>query len=143
MAKDFTAVILFNSEPYLLKNLMEEKKIALLVDQILESEAVGFTNIARALKRGLQELDNIHGTRKKMAILITDGDYNRGINPVQIAHFFPQLHVINMPPEEGRDNQRRGQIVCQQIASAGRGYYIPVKEIEEIPRALMELLGKI
>ena len=143
MAKDFTSVVLFNSEAHVLKGIKKEKKIADLIDQILESEAVGFTNISRALHRGIIELKKIPGNRQKVGILITDGDYNRGKNPILLARQFPKLHVINMPPEQAKLRQTRGQQVCQQIAAAGRGYYMPVKEFEEIPRALMHLLAKI
>lgn len=143
MAKDFTSVVLFNSEAHVLKGIKTQTKIVELIDQILESEAVGFTNISRALHRGINELKKNPGNRQKVGILITDGDYNRGKNPLFMARQFPKLHVINMPPEEVKLKQTRGQQVCRQIAAAGRGYYVPVKEFEEIPRALMQLLAKI
>ncbi|MHA1610530.1 MAG: hypothetical protein ACTSYU_00635, partial [Promethearchaeota archaeon] len=60
-----------------------------------------------------------------------------------IARQYPRLHVINMPPEHKREAQTRGKRVCQEIATAGHGYFIPVNEFSEIPRALMNLLAKI
>lgn len=142
MKNDFTSVILFNSEAYILKKIREKRTTTLLIDQILESEAVGFTNIAKGLRYGLKELKKIKGNRRKIGIVITDGDFNRGMNPVLVARRFPKLHVINMPPEPHKEGQSRGRRVCQNMAQAGRGSFVPVKDMNEIPRALMGLLAK-
>jgi len=143
MVKDFISIILFNSEPYVMKSLTEENPLPKLIDQILESEAVGFTNISSALKRGLKELKKIPNGNRKIGILITDGDYNRGDHPAIIARQFPRLHVINMPSEIQKERITHGVSICQQIAQAGRGFFIPVSDFKEIPRALMRLLSKI
>jgi Mg-chelatase subunit ChlD len=143
MSKDFTSVILFSSEAYVLKNIKQDVEITKLIDQILESEAMGFTNITAALRKGYKELEKIKENRRKIGILITDGDYNRGNHPERIANNFPTLHVINMPPEDEKEKQKRGKKVCQRIAAAGHGKYIPVEEFNEIPRALMNLLSEI
>lgn len=147
MSKDFTSIILFNSKALVLKEIKTQNNVTRLIDQILETEAVGFTNVSAGLKKGLKELNKIENIRKKVGILITDGDYNRGKNPTLIASKFPKLHVINIPPEsqneKSRDILTRGQLVCKKIARAGRGYYIPVKNFSEIPRTLMKLISKI
>ena len=147
LSKDFTSIILFNSKALVLKEIKTQNNVTRLIDQILETEAVGFTNIAAGLKKGLQELEKIENIKKKAGILITDGDYNRGKNPILIANKFPKLHVINIPPESRKkdfnQNRTRGQLICQQIARAGRGYYINVKNFSEIPRTLMKLISKI
>jgi hypothetical protein len=127
MAKDFTSVILFNSDAFVLKSIKKETDVVHLIDSILESEAVGFTNIERALKQGLLELKKIKGDRQKVGILITDGDFNRGKEPFLIARRYPKLHVINMPPEEQKIGQTRGQTVCRGIAAAGKGLLCPSK----------------
>ncbi len=147
LSKDFTSIILFNSRALVLKEIKTQNNITRLIDQILETEAVGFTNISAGLKKGLKELNKIKSIRKKIGILITDGDYNRGKNPTLIATKFPKLHVINIPPESqkgiSKEIQTRGQHICKRIARAGRGYYIPVKNFSEIPRTLMKLISKI
>lgn len=147
MSKDFTSIILFNSKALVLKEIKTRQNVTRLIDQILETEAVGFTNITAGLKKGLSQLNKIESIRKRVGILITDGDYNRGKKPSLIATKFPKLHVINIPPESqkkiSKDVQTRGQHVCKRIARAGRGYYIPVKNFSEIPRTLMKLISKI
>ncbi|QEE14637.1 VWA domain-containing protein [Promethearchaeum syntrophicum] len=147
LSKDFTSIILFNSKSLVLKEIKTQNNTTRLIDQILETEAVGFTNISSGLKKGLKELNKIESVRKKVGILITDGDFNRGKDPAMIATKFPKLHVINIPPESqkitSKKTQSRGQLVCQKIARAGRGYYIPVKNFSDIPRTLMKLISKI
>lgn len=143
MVKDYTSVILFNSQAYLLKKMKQKREITKLIDQILESEAMGFTNISRGLEKGLEQLRKMKGNHRKIGILITDGDYNRGKPPENVASLYPTLHVINMPPDDNAEKKKRGKTICQRIATYGRGHYIPVSEVEEIPRALMHLLNQI
>jgi len=146
MEKDNTSVIIFAGEPFVLKDINNERLTQPLIEDILESEAVGFTNISKALKKGLEQLNNVRKEccSKSLGILITDGDYNRGDNPAKIATRFPELHVINMPPEDAKQKKyQRLQSVCKSIADAGGGHFYPVSHFEQIPRALMSLLSKI
>jgi Mg-chelatase subunit ChlD len=145
MSRDYVSVVLYSSEAYVLKGITETRKITKLIDQILESEAVGFTNITKGLQKGLSELRHapIKNNKQSFGILITDGEYNRGQDPSIIAKEFPRLHVIGMPSDSSKAHSGKGEPVCQRIAQAGRGHYIPVKEISAIPRALMNLLARL
>jgi Mg-chelatase subunit ChlD len=138
MNKDNYSVILFNSNAMILKRIKEELPITKIIDNILDSEAVGFTNISRGLKTGLKQLDSIHG-KHKIAVLITDGNYNRGSNPIITAMKFKKLHVIAMPPDK---NKYEGLQICRDIAKAGKGHYYPVEKYHEIPRALLKILKR-
>jgi len=87
-----------------------------------------------------EELNKVKSTsRNKFAILISDGNYNRGEDPVPLAKKFPKLHVIGMPAENDAD---RGIDTCKEIAKAGNGKFFAVKDYREIPRALIELLSQ-
>jgi len=136
MDKHHYAVILFNSNAMILKHIREEKPVVTIIDQILDSEAVGFTNIEIGLKQGLKELNRING-RNKFGILVSDGNYNRGGNPTKIAEKYPKLHVVAMPPDK---NEFEGLHICRDIAKYGRGQYFPVSNYHEIPRAIMKIL---
>lgn len=137
MDKHKYGVILFNSNSMILKNINEERPVISIIDQILDSEAVGFTNIEVGLKRGLKEINKIND-KHKFGILITDGNYNRGDNPVEVAKKFPRLHVIGMPSEKIREFE--GIRICKEIAKAGKGHFYPVSNYHEIPRSLLEIL---
>ncbi|TFG12505.1 MAG: VWA domain-containing protein, partial [Promethearchaeota archaeon] len=118
----------------------QKKEVTSIIDEILDSEAVGFTDISIGLEKGLVELNKIKKkTRNKFGILISDGNYNRGEDPLNIAKKYPKLHVIGMPAENDAD---RGIDTCKELADAGRGKFLAVTNFKEIPRALIELLSQ-
>ncbi len=141
MDKENYSIVLFNSTAMVLKHVDDDKKlITNIIDEILDSEAVGFTNIYLGLEKGLEELNKMRESNaKQFGILISDGNYNRGENPVNLAKRYPKLHVIGMPAENDAD---RGIDTCRDIAKAGHGKFYAVKDYKEIPRALIQLLSK-
>ena len=140
MEKEDFAIILFNSTAMILKNIDKQKPIISIIDEILDSEAVGFTNIYIGLDKGLKQLNKIKEKKKNpFGILITDGNYNRGENPITVAKKYPKLHVIGMPAENNAD---QGIATCREIARLGKGKFYAVTDYKEIPRALIELLSQ-
>jgi Mg-chelatase subunit ChlD len=140
MEKEDYSIVLFNSTAMVLKSIDKKKDITTIIDEILDSEAVGFTNIYIGLEKGLIELSKVkESSRNKFAILISDGNYNRGEDPVPLAKKFPKLHVIGIPAENDAD---RGIDTCREIARAGKGKFFAVNDYKEIPRALIELLSQ-
>ncbi|MFX0023711.1 MAG: VWA domain-containing protein [Candidatus Hermodarchaeota archaeon] len=140
MEKEDYAIVLFNSTVMVMKKINQKKPIATIIDDILDSEASGFTNISIGLEKGLKELNKMKENRKsRFGILITDGNYNRGTDPIILAKTFPKLHVIGMPAENDAD---QGINTCREIANAGKGKFYAVNDYKEIPRALMELLSQ-
>ena len=93
MQKDNTSIVLFSSEAYTLKNMNEQKSVVDIINNILDVEAGGLTNISAGLIRGVKQLKSIKSSRK-FGILISDGFYNRGPNPMNYAKYLPKLHVI-------------------------------------------------
>ncbi len=140
MEKEDFAIILFNSTAMILKKVNQKKQVIDIIDDILDSEAVGFTNIYIGLEKGLKELNKVKENRRnRFGILISDGNYNRGDDPIILAKEYPKLHVIGMPAENDAD---RGIDTCREIAQAGRGKFYAVNNYKEIPRALIELLSQ-
>jgi Mg-chelatase subunit ChlD len=140
MEKEDYAIVLFNSTAMILKKIDQKKPIVSIIDEILDSEAIGFTNIQIGLEKGLKELTKISvKTQNKFGILITDGNYNRGDNPIELAQKYPKLHVIGMPAE---NDAERGIETCREIAKKGRGKFYAVSNYNEIPRALIDLLSQ-
>ena len=124
MEKEDFAIVLFNSTAMLLKKINQKRSIIKIVDDILDSEAVGFTNIQIGLEKGLKELNKIREKRKsRFGILITDGNYNRGEDPVKLARRFPKLHVIAIPAD---NDASQGVKTCRAIAKSGRGKFYAV-----------------
>ena len=141
MEKEDYGIVLFNSTAMVMKKINQKKKITAIIDDILDSEAAGFTNISIGLKKGLEELKKQQKSKKnQFGILITDGVFNRGKDPVNIAKKYPKLHVIGMPADNDAD---RGIDTCREIARAGRGKFLAVNNYREIPRALINLLSQV
>ena len=141
MEKESYGIVLFNSTAMVLKKIDKKKPVIKIIDEILDSEAVGFTNINIGLEKGLKELNKIkEKTRHKSGILITDGNFNRGKNPLELAKKYPKLHVIGIPAE---NDAERGIDTCREIARVGKGKFFAVNNFKEIPRALIELLSQI
>lgn len=142
MEKEHFAIVLFNSTAMTLKSINEEKSTVKIVDDILDSEAAGFTNIHIGLEKGLNELQKAKNVNRKnkFGILISDGNYNRGEDPFNLAKKYPTLHVIGMPAENDAD---RGIDTCRDLAQAGKGKFYAVNEYKEIPRALIDLLSQV
>ena len=139
MEKENYGIVLFNSTAMTLKRINDKKSVISIIDEILDSEAVGFTNIQIGLEKGLKQLNQVKENRKhKFGILITDGNYNRGENPLTISKKYPKLHVIGMPAENDAD---RGINTCRELAKAGKGKFFAVTDYKEIPRALINLLS--
>ncbi len=140
MEKEDYGIVLFNSVAMVLKKINENKPVINIVDDILDSEAVGFTNISLGLEKGLKELNKIKDrSQTKFGILITDGNYNRGDDPLKLAKQYPKLHVISIPAENDAD---RGVETCKSLASSGKGKFFAVNNYKEIPRTLIELLSQ-
>ncbi|MFX1418780.1 MAG: VWA domain-containing protein [Promethearchaeota archaeon] len=140
MEKEDYGIVLFNSIAMVMKKINQKKPVVSIIDDILDSEAAGFTNIFIGLEKGLKELNKTKENRKdRFGILISDGNYNRGEDPVILAKKYPKLHVIGMPAQNDAD---LGIFKCQEIAKAGRGKFYAVNDYKEIPRALIELLSQ-
>jgi len=136
LAKEKYAVILFNTKATVIKQMDEKVKIDELIDRVLESESAGYTNLSDALKKGLMELNKEKRT-EKFGVLITDGCFNRGDDPRPFAKNYFNLHVLGLPTEK-----LWGEAVCRDLARIGKGRYMNVKSMNQIPRILMRLLRK-
>lgn len=136
LAKERYAVILFNTKATIIKHLDEKVKIDELIDRVLESESAGYTNLSEALKTGLIELNKDKRT-EKFGVLITDGCFNRGVDPRPFAKSYFNLHVLGLPTDKAW-----GEAVCRDLARIGKGRFMRVSSVNQIPRILMKLLRK-
>ena len=82
-SEDF-AIVSFESTATTLKRIRSKMPIERIATKILEVPAVGYTNIEAALGEGLRQLAS--GRHKnRVAILISDGKYTAGGDPIPVA----------------------------------------------------------
>lgn len=137
MREDIYSIIVFSDVATVIKKINERVPIVKIIDSILDIEPVGYTRIDDALYKAYNELTKVKFSRK-WAIIITDGCYNKGEDPSEIAKNFPQLHVIQIPGGQSWCNS-----ICKKLANYGKGKLVSVSSYKEIPRALIKLLRTI
>ncbi len=86
-------LITFNDRPTVLKRVNQVKSLDDLISDLLEAHAGGYTNIEDALRKGKEEL-SLSTTKNQVGILITDGNYTVGADPVEAAASYKRLFVI-------------------------------------------------
>ncbi len=138
-------VVVFNTTARILKGINEYKPPTLMAEEILFLNAHGYTNIREALEMGIGELE---GYTKKIGILLTDGDWTCGGDPLHVARLFDNLHVIGLEEpvafaDTYQDRLSRSYYGSRvgKIAKEGRGCFAYVRSIEEVPRAITRCLS--
>ncbi|MHA1754226.1 MAG: vWA domain-containing protein [Candidatus Odinarchaeia archaeon] len=136
MRNDNYAIVIFNTLAYVVKSFAQKVNVDHLVDSILDTTAAGYTNIYDGLMKGLVELQKVKDPYK-WAILVTDGVFNRGKDPLPLARKYPRLNVIGLP-----SNDPKGPELCEKMARLGKGRYLPLKNYKDIPMVLSKILKK-
>ncbi|MEM4311514.1 MAG: AAA family ATPase [Nitrososphaerales archaeon] len=134
---DFSVVI-FKDNARVIKAMDEIMSVERLIGKILEIPASGYTNIYDGLDKGLIEL-NKFPYKEKLSVIITDGYYTVGPNPIPMASKHPNLFVIMVNSEQSNANEK----VCSDMAKVGHGQLFSIMNIEEIPIILYNALRDI
>ena len=129
-------LITFNDRPTVLKRINQTKSLDSLISDLLDAYAGGYTNIEGALRKGSEEIARSKG-RNQVGILVTDGNYTVGSDPVDVAASYRRLYVIMT---ESHDCQ---PAVCEGIARGGGGRMYSVSDFDEIPRVLYRVLRMV
>lgn len=129
------AVILYSDKPRVVKDMREYREIRAIVREILSTPPTGYTDIAAALRIGLQQLQRA-SHKERMGVLITDGIYTTE-DPVPVAAKYPQLHVIGVQTRKGKVIDRE---VCAEMARVSGGVFQVVDSYERIPLTLANVV---
>lgn len=134
-SEDF-AVISFESTARTIKKIRTTLPIEKLVIKILEVPAMGYTNIEAALNEGLTQL--AHGAHKnRVGILLSDGKYTAGDDPIPTAARFRALHVVLL------GDFNTDPVACSNLAAAAHGRVYEASSLESLPRVLHKLLSDV
>ncbi len=129
---DELAVIAFNERAEVLKGFGRALDREVLARRVLNLEPIGYTNFYEALRKSLWELRRA-GYCVARALMITDGEWTAGPNPLPIAAEFDELHVISVPSKWWR--------FAREMARRGGGRFYLLRNLDELPRALSGMLS--
>ena len=141
-------IVTFNTQARVLKGISANKSPTQIASEILSLQAYGYTNIRQALELGLDEIKRYD---RKIGILITDGDWTYGGDPLQTARRFDELHVIGTEDPIVCDDavdefayyrraNRYHSMKIAMLAREGRGRFSTVRGIAEVPSAITRCL---
>jgi hypothetical protein len=127
--KDY-AVLAFNSGVGVLKDVAEPAGPEKVLQRLFALQSYGDTNIRMVLEAGLKHICKFE---QKAGLLLTDGDWNKGGNPLQAASRFDKLSVIGFPFANDKK--------IRQLAFRGKGTFSIVKDETEIVGAILRCLN--
>ncbi len=137
-------VIVFSTNARILKGINRYKPLTIMAEEILSLDAHGYTNIREALHMGIRQMESY---KKKIGILLTDGDWTCGGDPLHVALLFDNLHVIGLEEPMSSDVAYNEQVSrryhssrVEMLAREGRGQFSYVRSIEEVPLAITRCL---
>jgi MoxR-like ATPase len=144
--KENYGVVAFSTRAAVLKGILQTVAPTQVAEQVLSLDARGYTNIREALQLSIAE---VRAYDKKIGILLTDGDWTYGGDPLQIARLFDRLHVIGLEDpntysdfygSDGRFYHPRYGSRIEVLAKEGRGTFAYVQSIDEVPLAITRCL---
>ncbi len=127
------AVILFENRANVIKKMDRDVDLEKLIGDLLDLNAMGYTNIEEGLKAGISELDKAK-TPNRIGIIITDGNYTMGHDPRQFAALFPRLHVMMTTGLDARED------ICNGMAQQGKGKMYEISNYEQMPGVLYSMI---
>lgn len=134
-SEDF-ALVAFESTANTLKKMRSKLPVEHIAQKILDVPALGYTNIESALVEGKLQL-GLGRHKNQVGILISDGKYTAGGDPIPAAAGFRALHVVligdfNTDPD-----------ACRAMAATGHGHVYRAPNFQSLPRTLHRLLADL
>lgn len=129
------AILGFDSEIHPIKKFDEEVSLYECVERVLSIPPGGFTNISKGLTIAREWIQSARFQQARV-ILISDGRYTEGIDPVEIAKLLPFVYPVKIGKEPyGRD-------VMRTIADTGLGTFMEVREMKDLPMQLLQAIRR-
>ena len=125
------SVILFNSKAEVLHPFGRRANSSSLIERILDIVPLGYTNIREALLLAKHQAKNYKNVKY---ILVTDGKYNVGGDPSDIARKMNNLNVVSV-------SRRGASTSCVKLARLGGGRCYVVRSVKDVPRVVSQILG--
>jgi Mg-chelatase subunit ChlD len=130
------AVVAFESTARALTHLGQRDTASRVVEELLAQPARGFTNIEDGLAVGRHELAKGDNPRR-VGLLITDGVFTAGNDPMVEAALFPRLFVL-LTEDYVMDEE-----LCARMARVGGGEVVRVSGYEDLPAKMLQVVTRI
>lgn len=130
------SIVVFESSATVAKPLNVPMTREEAISRILEVPAMGYTNIEDGLRKGLRQLERGRN-REQLGILITDGVYTEGENPIALAARYPRLYVLMT------EAYKMNRELCRELAARGHGRCFAVNDWAELPYAVSRLMREV
>lgn len=127
--KDY-AVLAFSTDVTVLRETNETSGPEKVLERLFALLPSGETDIRKALEAGLRYVSRFE---RKSALILTDGDWNKGGDPFRAVVRFDKLSVIGFPPAD--------YWKIRELALQGNGSFSFVKDESEIARAIIHCLN--
>ena len=125
------SVVAASDRALILKGQGSARPIERVVDDLLSLRSYGWTDLTLGLRAARLQLARSAQSRR-IAVLLSDGRWNRGGDPLPAARALDVLHVV---ATAGRSE------TCRELAVAGRGRVVDVDRVDDIVPALRALLS--
>ncbi len=128
--KNDYAVLAFSNRVSFLKMMDETVSPEEVLKRLFALELFGDTDVRLGLEAGLKHINKLE---RKKGLILTDGAWNRGGDPSELAARFDKLSVIGFPPAEHE--------IIRCLALKGKGNYSFVEDEVGITRAILKCLS--
>ena len=129
------AILGFDSEIHAIKRFDEQVATETCVERVLSIPPGGFTNISRGLTIAREWIQAVRFKQARV-ILISDGRYTEGIDPVEISKLLPFVYPVKIGKEP------YGREVMRSIADTGLGTFMEVREMKDLPMQLLRAIRR-
>ncbi|MGO8684050.1 MAG: vWA domain-containing protein, partial [Thermoleophilia bacterium] len=142
------ALVAFAAQARSLSSLDDSVPAASLVRRLLAQSCTGPTNIAAALELGVAELERGRNPHT-VGLLISDGVYTAGSDPLRAAARFSHLHVLLTADAAVDRHAVHGgwlsprRIVGHAVARAGGGHVIAVDGFADLPQRMCDVADRV
>ena len=126
----------FDSKAKWIKHFSEDLTLSEIAERILDLPAGGFTNMELGFEEMLRELDQVRAPDARV-ILVGDGKYTEGRDPLFLADRFRHLHVLKLGADQG------GRELLKVIAERGSGRFFEARKFLDLPKTLYETVRTV
>jgi Mg-chelatase subunit ChlD len=134
--EDPFGVVAFETEAVTIKRQDERIEAEELIRRFMRVPGRGYTHLEEGLKKAL-ELQSYslegHAQGRITTLLLSDGKYTAGRDPIYLAPRFSRLMMIKM----GEEQASLG--LCRDLARQGGGNLWEVPDLEALPRTLFRV----